>query len=73
MFVSTASLTRAVASHIASGLEFTTKAELDRRLAVCTGCSERKGTNCSRCGCGIHNKARIKAPQCSKWELPMVD
>lgn len=54
-------------------LKLTTEAEYDRRIAVCTTCSDYQwGTTCRYCGCLMAVKAKLSSARCpsphgSKW------
>ncbi|CAN7674297.1 DUF6171 family protein [Paenibacillus sp. LjRoot153] len=54
-------------------LKLTTEAEYDRRIAVCTSCSDyHYGTTCRHCGCLMGVKAKLSSARCpsphgSKW------
>ena len=60
---------KAVANHVASGVEDSETEELERRLSICSMCEHRNEDSCSVCGCNLESKARWKEQVCpiGKW------
>lgn len=63
-------LAKSVATFIAHPY-FTQKDEYERRIAVCDKCDHREVSRCTKCGCFVAIKARVKAWQCPEnlWEV----
>jgi hypothetical protein len=62
-------LAKSVATFIAHPY-FTQKDEYERRIAVCDKCDHREVSRCTKCGCFVAIKARVKAWHCPEnlWE-----
>ncbi|MFN9822510.1 MAG: DUF6171 family protein, partial [Planctomyces sp.] len=70
-----ANLTRAVAAHVADGLQKADAQELQRRLETCSVCELRNDDRCTVCGCYLAEKASWRSSECplGKWNLEVSD
>ncbi len=59
-----ANLTRAVAAHVADGLQKADAQELQRRLETCSVCELRNDDRCTVCGCYLAEKASWRSSEC---------
>jgi hypothetical protein len=62
-------LARAVAAHVADGLQKADAPELQRRLETCSVCELRNDDRCTVCGCYLAEKASWRSSECplGKW------
>ena len=67
-------LASSLAAFVADGMKTVDKAEYERRLSICDGCDQRRGTRCLKCGCRLSLKARGRAFECpmGRWESEIV-
>ena len=65
-------LAKAVAAHVADGLQKVTTADLEIRMQVCTLCESRRDNRCMVCGCFLEAKAGMRSSVCplGKWPEP---
>ena len=70
-----ANLARAVAAHVADGLQKADAPELQRRLETCSVCELRNDDRCTVCGCYLAEKASWRSSECplGKWNVEVSD
>jgi hypothetical protein len=72
-----ANFTKALATHVADGLQKVEASELQARLEICSLCELRTDDRCSVCGCYLAEKAAWRSSECplGKWnqEIAHVD
>lgn len=57
-------LTKALAVHVADGMNTVSKEVYEQRLLRCTPCPRRNNDSCSVCGCGLTRKAALASSNC---------
>ncbi|MCA9058464.1 MAG: class I SAM-dependent methyltransferase, partial [Planctomycetaceae bacterium] len=64
-----ANFSKALAAHVADGLQKTDTADLQHRLEICSLCDQRTNDRCSVCGCYLAEKASWRSSECplGKW------
>ena len=64
-----ANFSKALAAHVADGLQKTDTADLQQRLEICSLCDQRTNDRCSVCGCFLAEKAAWRSSECplGKW------
>ncbi|MCA9058461.1 MAG: class I SAM-dependent methyltransferase, partial [Planctomycetaceae bacterium] len=64
-----ANFSKALAAHVADGLQKTDTADLQHRLEICSLCHQRTNDRCSLCGCYLAEKASWRSSECplGKW------
>jgi hypothetical protein len=70
-----ANFAKAVAEHVADGLQKVEPEQLEARLQVCSLCDQRRDSRCMVCGCFVEPKAGMRSSVCplAKWpDLPPV-
>lgn len=67
-----ANFAKAVAEHVADGLQQVDAEVLEARLARCTLCEQRSADRCSVCGCYIAKKAAWRTSECPLGQWPEV-
>ena len=65
-------LATSLAAFVADGCKTVTAEEYKQRLEICSGCDQRYGNNCLKCGCNLPLKAHGRAFECplAKWPMP---
>lgn len=69
LYIKAWNLAGALTAFVADGLRTVSKEEYQKRLKICDGCEERRGTKCLQCGCRLAWKATGRAFKCplNKW------
>ena len=69
VFTMAVNLAKALAAHVANGLESADTPTMEARLNVCTLCDQRNEDRCSACGCFVAAKAAMQSSVCplGKW------
>jgi hypothetical protein len=62
---------KALAAHVADGLQKVSSGLLQTRLELCTLCPQRVDNRCSVCGCFLEEKAAWRSSECPLGKWPM--